>query len=312
MKHVTKIIMVCTGSLLLTTGITSPGASTQRLRKLFSKNSDTPQLTMTQEYTLSRPGGITVTNPYGSITIKKAWAQEKIAVSTITHTGSAQDMPLTRIDEQQLPNGDLKLSVVCANADKKTVVNLDLIVPEKRDLKLDTTLGAITIENIQAAISATTTQGPIQLTAVRGTIVATTVKSGSITIDKARGNIKATTDKGSINLYNTTESVVASTGKGSVNVTCQKLPSTGKLNVHTISGKISVKLPHEINADLVAKTKYGAVTCDHFVTIKPFTTQWNKNAWRHLKHEICGTLGTGEALISIQNDRGNIKIGKYA
>lgn len=312
MKHVTKIIIVCTGSLLLTTGITSPGASTQRLRKFFSKNTETPPLTMTQEYTLGKTGGITVTNPYGSITIKKEWAQEKIAVSTITHTGVTQDMPLTRIDEQQMANGDLKLSVACANPDKKTVVNVELIVPEKRELKLDTTLGAITIENIQAAISATTTQGPIQLTAVRGTVVAKTVKSGSITIDKARGNIKATTDKGNINLYNTTESVVASTGKGSVNVTCQKLPSTGKLNVHAASGKIIVKLPHEINADLVAKTKHGAVTCDHFVTIKPFTTQWNKNAWRHLRHEICGTLGTGEALISIQNDRGSIKIGKYA
>ena len=312
MKHVTKIIIVCTGSLLLTTGITSPGASTQRLRKFFSKNAEMPQLTMTQEYPVGKTGGITVTNPYGSITIKKEWAQEKIALSTITQNGATQELPLTRIDEQQLANGDLKLTVACANADKKTVVNVELIVPEKRDLKLDTTVGAITIENIQAGISATTTQGPIQLTAVRGTVVAKTVKSGSITIDKARGNIKATTDKGAINLYNTTESVVASTGKGSVNVTCQKLPSTGKLNVHTISGKISVKLPHEINADLMAKTKYGAVTCDHFVTIKPFTTQWNKNAWRHLKHEICGTLGTGEALISIQNDRGNIKIGKYA
>ncbi len=312
MKHVTKIIVVCTGTLVWATGSIYAGP-TARLRQIFSRSSQTPAQTMTQEYAIKGSGGITITNPYGSVTIKKEWGQDKVALSTITQCGTNQEMAnMTSVQEQQLANGDLVLTIACPHADKKTIVNVELIVPEKRELKVCTATGAITVENIQAGISATTKEGSIQLRGIRGTIVAKTEKNGSITIDKARGNIKATTSKGDITLLNTTESVLASTGKGSVELTCQTLPATGKLNVHAQGGKVLVKLPHEVNADLVAKTKHGAVICDHFVTIKPFTTQWNKQAWRHLKHEICGTLGTGEALISIHNDRGSIKIGKYA
>lgn len=310
MKQVTKIIIVCTSGLCIS-GFMAAGTTTQRLRRFFSRTAETPQQTITQEYPLADLCGITIANSYGDITIKKEWSQEKIALSALQQAGTTPDMPPAYIDEQLLPNGDRSLTVVCPGADKKTIINVELIVPEKRSLKL-TARDGITIGNIQATITATTSQGPIQLTGVQGTVVAKTEKNGSICIDKARGNIKATTCKGNISLLNTTESVLVSTGKGSVQITCQKLPATGKLNVHAASGKIVVKLPHEINADLMAKTKHGAVTCDHFVTIKPFTTQWNKHAWRHLKHEICGTLGTGEALISIQSDYGNIKIGKYA
>jgi len=310
MKQITKIVIVCTNSLLVTS-FTAPGSTIQRLRTMFSRNTEQAQQIVTQEYTLQGQRPLTITNPYGSVSIKKEWSQDKVALSMST-VATAEQIPAATIEEQQAVNGSLMLSVVCPDADKKTIVNLELIVPEKRDLRITTNKGGIYVENIQAGIAATTLSGPIQLTHISGTIMAKTEKKGAIIIDKTHGNIKVTANKGDITILNTTDSVLASTERGSVHLTCQKLPATSKLNIHANSGKIIVDLPQEVNADLMAKTKSGTVVCNHFVTIKPFTTQWNKNAWKHLKHEICGTLGTGEALISIQSDRGNIKIGKYA
>lgn len=305
MKYSIKIMMLCTWSMLFNVSFVMT-AQQGRLRTLFGKQKHTE--TTTKEYALQNSKGITITNFHGQITIASEWKQPTITVESIKMTQAPDQLAEIGINEKRLPNGDIELSV--DSCPKKCSIDLVLIVPAKVKLKLATKTGDIITQHIQGEIFATTQKGAINLHNTSGCVIAETQKNGSIRISQANGNVKATTEKGSIYLYDTTESIIATTQKGSINVSCKKLPTTGKLNALSRSGSIDIKLPHEVNADLIATTKLGTVVCDHPVTIKPFTTPWNKNAWKHLKHEICGTLGTGEATITLHNQRGNIKIRK--
>lgn len=268
--------------------------------------------TTSKEYALDRSGTITITNPYGSISVQAMPGKASVSLAATKRGASTSSFSRIQITDKRLANDTLALTVVGKPQAELPSVDLMLIVPPNVQLKLATTDGTITAAHIHGAIWATTTKGNITLTHTQGMIVAEAQEQADITINQSSGNIKATTQKGSLYLYDTTNSVVAATEKGSIQLSCKKIPSTSKIQVRSNKGALYVTLPDDVNADLIAQTKRGLVTCEHPVTTKPFTSVWDKNAWRRMRKEIYGTLGTGEASITLQNQNGNIQITKQA
>ncbi|MDZ4153189.1 hypothetical protein, partial [Methylicorpusculum sp.] len=67
-------------------------------------------------------------------------------------------------------------------------------------------------------------------------------------------------------------------------------------------------LPQGTNANLQAKTDQGCLTCDHFITLNPMTTQLDHESWNRFKKEADGILGTGDATIKVCTAHGDIRI----
>jgi hypothetical protein len=82
--------------------------------------------------------------------------------------------------------------------------------------------------------------------------------------------------------------------------------------LHTDKGAIELALPTTINATITSKTAQGISICDHYVTLKPYTTKINADTWTRLKKEFEGTMGSGEAEIKLTSLHGNISITKPA
>jgi len=285
----------------------------QRLSTWFNKQAH--EDVVTREYSLEQPGTLTVTNPYGTITIKAEWNQNSIIASAKKRSPSLEHLGSIRIDEQRTGKHDLALSVVLpankelAKKDMPTV-NLDIVVPVKTQLKLATTHGAIVTDNVHGNVWATTTRGPITLDNTKGMIVAETHDNAHIKITQAQGNVKATTLKGGIHIHDAKGSIMASTEKGPIEIHCKHVPAIGKVCAHAGTGNIHVHLPTNTNAELQARTDRGCVMSDHLITVKPFTTQWNRQTWKKIRKEVYGTLGTGEAQIDLRCRSGNITIAK--
>ena len=193
------------------------------------------------------------------------------------------------------------------NKKNKAIVQYELIVPSSAKLHVAVDKGSINVGKISSSIRATTKEGDINVNNTNGTVIASS-DYGTITIKNSTGNIRAATEKGNIIVDGSTRNVVAKTKKGSICTTCKKVPALDTISLSAESGSIMLALPKRTNAEVLARTARGKLTCEHYVTVKPQTVQLNKKTWSRLKKEVDGTLGTGEATIKLTTGSGNIKI----
>ena len=181
------------------------------------------------------------------------------------------------------------------------------MVPKQMAVHLKTNKGTIKVKRFDGQVWATTENGTIEIANVTNKVVATVTENGSIAIDQSSGSIEAATNYGNIVINNAKESVVATTPSGNITLQSAAVPSTSSIRLNA-SGTVEVYLPHETNAHLSANTQRGKVVSDHYITLASQTTKLNSHAWAQLQKSIEGTLGTGEAEISLASSRGSIKI----
>lgn len=187
-------------------------------------------------------------------------------------------------------------------------IDFDLMVPQKYELRVSNDAGAIVIKNPRAPVCAHTKNGEIDIFNAKNSVEAITSSKGSITVHNPSGHVKAQTNKGNIIIHDAQGTVIANTNFGTIQMYAKNVPSTSTIKLATISGSIVLHLPPDVNADLQASTREGTITSDHLVTLKPQTTQLNKNWWKRLQKEIECTLGTGEAQIKLSSIRSDIKV----
>jgi len=241
----------------------------------------------------------------GVITVKSA------SDNIVYFKGTKQSANKDHMAQVQIKHshvGDvLNLEVLFENPENSCLVDAELVVPETLELDLKSIDGDVRVKGSHGVITATT-NGSIELFNLHNTVIASTSGRGSIKVDHAYGSLNLETDTGLIKVSNAHQSIIAKTTKGAIEIDSKELPTTGTLNLHSDSGSIVVSLPLDINANLKAYTKTGSITCNHFITLKPRTTQINKKSWRILQKDIEGTIGTGESPVTLSSNKGCIKI----
>lgn len=201
----------------------------------------------------------------------------------------------------------LAIEVLFENPENTCLVDVDLIVPETLELELKSIDGDIRAKGSHGMITATT-NGSIELFNLHNMVIASTSGRGSIKVDHAYGKLNLETDTGAIKVNNAHQSIIAKTTKGPINIDCKEVPATSTINLHSDSGSIVVSLPLDVNANLKAYTKTGSIICNHFITLKPRTTQINPKSLDILRRDIEGTIGTGEGQITLSSTKGAIKV----
>lgn len=187
-------------------------------------------------------------------------------------------------------------------------IDFDIIVPQRLAQTITTKSGNIISKDCTTPARLSTTQGNIEVYNAHNSTDAITQEKGMVTFYHPHARVKAQTQNGNITIFDSHHSVIASTQNGNIKLEAKDVPSTATINLSSVSGTIAAQLPSEVNADVQAYTKYGTITCDHMITLKPFTTQLNRQAWRRLQKEIEGTLGSGEAQIKLSSVKSDIKL----
>ncbi len=176
-------------------------------------------------------------------------------------------------------------------------------------LKLVTHRGNIKAKDIHGPVAAVTHNGDIEMTNITGKMSTQIIEKGTINIYHARNGVTASTNHGNIIIDGTYQSVNAFAAKGKVYVSSNQLPTTSFITLEA-SGLVTLELPLIVNASIQGRTSHGTITSDHYITLKPYTTQLNNLAWNRFRQEVDGILGTGESQIKIRSTRGNVKITK--
>lgn len=252
---------------------------------------------------------VTINNSNGSIKVT-AWNKSTISVKAVKRAGTKEQLALLNIKETHNDN-KITIATICHDPSNTTPsIDYEITVPKQTAITLSTENGSITLQDIAAPIRATTHCGTIDIQGSTNTIAAVIVEKGNIIIKSPRNAVQATTNKGSVTITDSHNSIVASTENGTISLQCAHVPSTGKINLTSTYGDINLSLPGNVNADFHARTTYGTLTCQHHITLKPFTTQLDRKAWRRFRKEVDGVLGTGEAQISIVSYKSHIRVTK--
>lgn len=259
-----------------------------------------------KEYPINSNGTLEVENINGSIQIKTAWDQNTILLKAIKKASSEEYLQEMYIIDDNSNKNNVKIKTIYEHDKDNRSINFFLIVPTNISVNLHTNNGTIKLRTVTGQIDVSTQNGNIEIGDTTNTVHAATV-NGSIAIDQAHGNINATTHNGNITINNCFKSVLAKTENGKMSVQCKHIPATGKIHLEALSS-IQLHVPQNTNADLHIHSKNGTVTSEHYVTLKPQTTKLNSKAWSQFKHTINGTLGTGEAQITMTSTNGNIKL----
>jgi len=318
--------------------------STQTLFSNFFSKSKKPEEIIHKKLPIKKNGTLLIENIHGNIDIKTEWSQNYIILNATKQISKKENQEDIEIKlNNNAPKNEIIIKTELKNDKMKSSIDYELIIPGNININLKTDTGSITvnkctgeiiastnkgyitIEEITGQISLETNQGNISVTQAHGKVTSKTTsgdinlegisgsidaqtKKGSIYVAQAQGNIKAETQKGNITLENSNKNIDAKTQSGTIKVACKEIPSTSCIKLATISGNIHLDIPKNTNADIQARTEKGSLLSDHFITLKPQTVRLNKDAWKRFKREVDGTIGSGEALIKLSANSGNIKI----
>jgi hypothetical protein len=249
---------------------------------------------------------ISISNIHGPITIKTGWKKDSIFLKTTKRAKKKETLDTIKIVSSTKGN-HLDIKTKHVNQKLTGLVEYELIVPASLNIKITISgSGNAIINDVHGSINVVTND-TITITNSKQSVSARTLKKGSITVINATGPVEAHSHYGNINGENIANSFNAHSTKGKVSVGYKTLPSTSSINLKT-TGNITLALPADTNAEIRGHTTHGTIISDHYITLRPYTTQLNSFAWNKFKKEVDGTLGTGQATIALHSTNGNVKI----
>ncbi len=260
-----------------------------------------------QEIPLENRSRLVLETIKGPVQIK-TWKQQKILLKATKHAGKEEFLPQMSIYTQS--NNDTITIKTIYDQDKiKGSVEYQLLLPAHLNIAIHAQMSTIDVEHINGTIEIMNTTGNVELNAIKGSISVDVKQKGSIAINQPENTVKAFTHNGTIEIQDAKKSVFAATDGGKIKASCKSIPQgcTVKLDA---TGQIILELPTGINADIQAETEHGYVLCQHYITIKPFITQLNAQAWNQFKRSVTGSLGNGGAHICLNSVSGTIKIAQ--
>lgn len=264
------------------------------------------QQTSEQRYD-QQPKKIIIKNNGGNITIRGSENQKDITLKLTKKTTAQENLSKINAVYDWQADGTVTFHTQ-APSSSKSFLDYELLVPQGVALDITTKLGSIIITNVKGTVVGKTDEGNIALSHLAQETTAAIGNKGNITINKIDANLTAQTAQGNIEINGSSQGIIALTRKGSIKAHCIDLPHTSSIKLTSDSGNINCSLAPGTNAQLYAKALHGSITSDHYVTIKSYKTQLNQHAWKRFKQEIAGELGTGESEINITTNNGDIKL----
>ena len=200
---------------------------------------------------------------------------------------------------------------------KNLSLSINVSVPSSYSLDLKTKGGNIKANNIKGEINIASGGGNIKMNSISGNTVLNTMggniainsingnlnvvtQGGNILADEFKGNIKVETKGGNITLAGSDGSVDALTYGGNISV--DYLGSNMGIDLKTMAGNVTLKLPESTNADMKINTSVGKIVSD-FITPE-------KSGQYSTSSSASGKINGGGSMIVLETNAGNIHLTK--
>jgi len=172
----------------------------------------------------------------------------------------------------------------------------DVTVPPQLQLAVRTGDGAIDCDPAAGHIQLETGDGAIRAHGLKGDIDVNS-GDGRVTLEDIDGHLRARTRDGHLIAAGRFDDLDLSTGDGRVEATVKpgSQPASG-WNVETGDGAVSIRIPHDLNTVIDARTKDG-----HIDVQLPITVQGHH-------HELIGQLNDGGPSLRIRTGDGSITL----
>lgn len=203
--------------------------------------------------------------------VVKGWNRPQVVI-TATKQGDEDQLDATSIKIDELKDG-LSIETTFLNGQAARVDYTTIMVPHSTALTITTHEGKIKVRSVHGTLNLTTAEGPVS-------------------IHDARASVEAHAPRGKIKLK-------------------QRLIKNDSIIFLDAAYDISFLATSVVQGKLDARTIKGTVSSELFVTLEPITTKLDNAAWSHMKRHIVGSLGTGDATITLQSRSGDIQILEY-
>ena len=125
--------------------------------------------------------------------------------------------------------------------------------------------------------------------------------NGDVTIESVDGEVQASTVNGTVEVSGVRADVSLETVNGSIKAVFEELGAGQRVQADTVNGKITIYLPGDASARVVAETVNGSIDGDDFglEVEKGFVGR-----------DLDGKIGGGDARVSLDTVNGSIRIKK--
>jgi DUF4097 and DUF4098 domain-containing protein YvlB len=174
--------------------------------------------------------------------------------------------------------------------------------PAALDLDAHTSDGGLKISGIQGSIELHTSDGAVDVEDVTGT-VRLTASDGSIRIHNLTGTLESHSSDGRVTIDGRLFSVQVQTSDGSLELSLYEGSKlTAASRIQSSDGKVTVRLPRTLAADLEVQTSDGQIDCGLPLTMQDYNTAHSKG------HQLRGHLNGGGVPLTIHTSDGNVTI----
>jgi hypothetical protein len=219
----------------------------------------------TLELAFETPLTLDVDTSNGAVTVQGVEGIEAVSVTiTLRGRGGTLEEAQGRVDRivyhaEQLGNRvNLRYRASEQEDDVRRYsgVDFDVLVPIETQVDVNTSNGAIVVEDIQGTILLDTSNGAIDVYDSSGTLTADT-SNGRIEVVRFVGDLRLDTSNGEMWLEQVAGTVSAETSNGSVHYT--GTPTVGANRIRTSNGSVTVRVPLDASIAFNASTSSGKI-----------------------------------------------------
>jgi len=219
----------------------------------------------TVELPFEAPVRLDVDTSNGGVTVQGVEGIEAVSVTVTLRSkgetlGEAQDR-VDRIVYHVEQSGNRITARYLASEQEADVrrysgVGFDVLVPAETRVEVDTSNGAIAIDDIDGTIHLDTSNGAIDVYDSSGSLNADT-SNGRIEVVRFNGDLRLDTSNGAMWLEQVSGTVDGETSNGSLHYT--GTPATGSNRLRTSNGSITVRVPIDASIAFVAETSSAKI-----------------------------------------------------
>jgi len=232
---------------------------------LFSRNNVSASKVETYDLSVEQPLVLDVGTSNGAVSVRGvAGLQTASVTATLRSRGSTLEEAEDRVDRivhhVWSTGGRINLRYTASEQDsdvrRYSGVEFDVVVPADLRVEVDTSNGAVSVENVHGTIFLDTSNGAITVARSSGPLVADT-SNGRIEVLSFTGELRLDTSNGSVHVEDFAGSIDAETSNGSV--TYDGTPFAGDHRLRTSNGSVTVRVPRDASVAFEASTSSGRI-----------------------------------------------------
>ena len=251
-------------------------------------------------FSVGAKSGISVLNPYGSITVKPA-PGNTVIINAVLHSDKVE------IDNTQSANRVDIQSHLLPGADSDSGrVDYELLVPADASLTLQSTSGTLHAEGLHGDMTLEGAGASVEVRDVSDAHVHVKTMNGPVTLTNIRnGHVEVDSVSGEVTLSSVTGPLVqVISTSGRINYSGD-FGSGGEYRLTSHSGDIEATVPETTSADVIARSVKGEVHDD--IPLQPRT-----HTWFPIKQgsAFAGTVGKAASSVMLRTFSGKIHLKK--